>query len=87
MYSIKKLEPIFTNKVVDFYGVDEVITKANGDIILIDCKRPILTIKKGKPKLLIRHPSNWELIAIREFLLQNNYDIGDRANELRSMYG
>lgn len=85
--NIRELEPIFTKKVTDFYGVNKVITKNNGQIILTDCGRPIMKIKDNKPHLMIRHLGNWEVIAVREFLLQQGFECGSKFTDIRAMYG
>lgn len=84
---IKELEPIYTKTYTDFCGVDKVVIKDNGDKILLDCGKPIFTIKNGKGKMSIRHPSNWELTAIREFLEQNGVQaFKEKPKELRKRY-
>lgn len=84
---IVDLEPIYTHKVTDFYGVNKVITSPNGTITLTDCNRPIMRVMKGKPRLLIRHLGDWEIIAVREFLIQHGFSCPNRFTEIRQMYG
>lgn len=84
---VKDLEPIYTRKVTDFYGVNKIITSANGNITLTDCNRPIMRVRDGKPKLLIRHLGDWEIIAVREFLIQLGFSCPNRFTEIRKKYG
>jgi len=85
---IVELQSIFTTKVVDFYGVNEVVIKENGDMVLLDCKHPIFEIVNSQPKLLIRHPTDWECWAIKEFLTQNHIaGFDQKMIKIRQMYG
>lgn len=86
---IKNLKCIhMKEKVTDFYGVNKIIFKNGDTAILTDCNNPIVEIKNGIPHLLIRHPSNWEIIAIKEFLEQNGFNVKDtKISFIRRKYG
>ena len=69
----KELQPKFTKKVIDFYGNDLIVTKDDGTEFLIDTGVPILRIKEKEAEILVNHPTDWEMTAIKEFMAQRGF--------------
>ena len=70
-----------------FYGKAKVVTDSDGTQILYSYNTPVVEIKNGKPILKAMWDSSATTLRhVKEFLKQNGFDIGSKA-QLAKMYG
>lgn len=82
------LEPLNTPSITDFYGMNKVRVYDDGTEVLNDCDSSVCIWHNEQPTMLIRHPSDWEWKAIREFLIQKGFKNKNiKVKEMRERYG
>lgn len=84
---ITELEVIHTKDVTDFYGTMKVLEYSKKQKALYSHNGLVAFIDGIKAKLVMNHLDDIEITAFKEFLRQNNFDVGGyRISELKAKY-
>ena len=81
------MKPVYTKKIDSFYGLAQIRHYEDGRKVLISYGKEIAKIDRLKCTFITHQFNRPQEIHIREFLRQNNFDVGGLTkNELIEKY-
>lgn len=86
MITKKKMKLEHRNILTDLYDTSYIYELDSKRKILECCGETIAYCTPLKAYILPKHPTDFEIEVIREFLRQNNFEVFERVRDLKSKY-